>query len=78
MAQYGNMSAVCLAPFQSEFVWVCVCVCPWRKCQLCVWWHSEMGQLRLAMLRHSRGTVGGKRDLHSTAHARHLKALCVY
>lgn len=24
-----------------------------------------MGQLRLAMLRHSRGTVGGKRDLHS-------------
>lgn len=25
-----------------------------------------MGQLRLAMLRHSRGTVGGKCDLYST------------
>lgn len=63
MVQHGNMSAVCLAPFQSEYVWVCV---PRRKCQLGVWWHSEMGQLRLATPRHSRGRVGWKCDLYST------------
>lgn len=60
--QYGNMTEVCLAPLQSESVWVCV---PGGSANS-VFGGIQMGQLRLAMLRHSKGRVGGKCDLYST------------
>lgn len=74
--QYGNMSEVCLAPFQSEFVWVCVPggsansgfggIQRWDS-----WgwpcWDAQKGELE--------GSV--TYILHSTACIRHLKALCV-